>query len=152
MNLIITLFQGFSWEVCSWPMTRKKLCCFTFHVSFQWACDDLAMLTTRAPHVIEPFSARLSQDGLAECDQLGKKNPEILCHSLARIEPRPRRGQPLRCTHSMTMYPVLSKPGTPCFWNNVPPTPSSKLCTQYLRYCVLSSEIWQKIETTATMF
>jgi len=42
------------------------------------------------------------------------------------------------------MYPVFSKPCTPYSRNHVPCTPSWKLCTQYLRYHVLSSEIWQR--------
>ena len=42
---------------------------------------------------------------------------------------------------SETMYPVLSKPGTLQSRNHVLCTPSSKLCTQYLRYHVLRSVI-----------
>jgi len=51
-----------------------------------------------------------------------------------------------------TYYPVPLEPWTPYSRNHVLCTPSSKLCTQYFRYHVLPSEIWQKSGVIPIMF
>jgi len=45
---------------------------------------------------MEPFSAMLPQDGLAECDRPGEKLPGL------EIASGPRRGQAVRYIHSST--------------------------------------------------